>query len=90
MAALQSPKTSSRRSKGDGDGDTRDVILGKYTKIEEIGRGSFATVYQGIHNKYRSCVAIKAIATSQHHASTWSWNTALSGTSPSSSGSAIR
>ncbi|EER22931.1 Serine/threonine-protein kinase [Coccidioides posadasii str. Silveira] len=61
MAALQSPKTSSRRSKGDGDGDTRDVILGKYTKIEEIGRGSFATVYQGIHNKYRSCVAIKAV-----------------------------
>ncbi|EEP77624.1 hypothetical protein UREG_02473 [Uncinocarpus reesii 1704] len=59
MATLQSPKMGSRQARGDGE--SRDMILGKYIKIEEIGRGSFATVYQGIHNKYRSCVAIKAV-----------------------------
>lgn len=26
------------------------TALAKYTKLEEIGRGSFAKVYQGIHN----------------------------------------
>lgn len=26
------------------------MTIGRYTRLEEIGRGSFATVYQGMHN----------------------------------------
>lgn len=25
------------------------MTIGRYTRLEEIGRGSFATVYQGMH-----------------------------------------
>lgn len=30
------------------------MSIGRYTRLDEIGRGSFATVYQGVHTV--SCV----------------------------------
>ncbi|WEW59532.1 Serine/threonine-protein kinase [Emydomyces testavorans] len=51
----------SRGLQTDGYQDPKNTVMGKYTKMEVIGSGSYATVYQGIHNKYRSCVAIKAV-----------------------------
>ncbi|KAF7591168.1 Serine/threonine-protein kinase [Aspergillus hancockii] len=35
--------------------------IGRYTRLDEIGRGSFATVYQGVHTKTRTYVAIKSV-----------------------------
>ncbi|KAE8163652.1 hypothetical protein BDV40DRAFT_299198 [Aspergillus tamarii] len=35
--------------------------IGRYTRLDEIGRGSFATVYQGVHTKSRTYVAIKSV-----------------------------
>lgn len=26
-----------------------ELAIGRYTRLDEIGRGSFATVYQGVH-----------------------------------------
>jgi serine/threonine-protein kinase ULK/ATG1 len=26
-----------------------EMSIGRYTRLDEIGRGSFATVYQGVH-----------------------------------------
>lgn len=37
------------------------MTIGRYTRLEEIGRGSFATVYQGMHNRTRTFVAIKSV-----------------------------
>ncbi|OQD70640.1 hypothetical protein PENDEC_c022G04102 [Penicillium decumbens] len=38
-----------------------EMSIGRYTRLDEIGRGSFATVYQGIHTKSRTYVAIKSV-----------------------------
>ncbi|GAD98237.1 serine/threonine protein kinase (Pdd7p), putative [Paecilomyces variotii No. 5] len=54
MAAQQ----SSRRTR---EGSRPELPIGRYTRLDEIGRGSFATVYQGVHSKYRSYVAIKSV-----------------------------
>ncbi|KAL1993156.1 hypothetical protein VTN49DRAFT_3105 [Thermomyces lanuginosus] len=58
MAAPHSNVSSpSRRAR---DGHT-EVQIGRYVRLDEIGRGSFATVYQGIHSKHRTYVAIKSV-----------------------------
>ncbi|KAF2842674.1 Pkinase-domain-containing protein [Patellaria atrata CBS 101060] len=36
-------------------------MIGQFRKLEEIGKGSFAMVYRGIHVKHRSLVAIKSV-----------------------------
>ncbi|KAL2216789.1 Serine/threonine-protein kinase atg1 [Thermoascus aurantiacus ATCC 26904] len=56
MAAQQHPP--SRRSR---ESSHRELSIGRYTRLDEIGRGSFATVYQGIHTKNRAYVAIKSV-----------------------------
>lgn len=33
------------------------MSIGRYTRLDEIGRGSFATVYQGVHTVSHSRVA---------------------------------
>ncbi|GMG11183.1 unnamed protein product [Aspergillus oryzae] len=38
-----------------------EMPIGRYTRLDEIGRGSFATVYQGVHTKSRTYVAIKSV-----------------------------
>ncbi|PGH30028.1 ULK/ULK protein kinase [[Emmonsia] crescens] len=41
--------------------DVIPIQVGSYTRLEEIGRGSFATVYQGVHNRNKTLVAIKSV-----------------------------
>ncbi|KLJ12932.1 unc51-like kinase [Blastomyces silverae] len=41
--------------------DIIPIQVGSYTRLEEIGRGSFATVYQGVHNRNQTLVAIKSV-----------------------------
>ncbi|KAJ5376685.1 hypothetical protein N7509_013571 [Penicillium cosmopolitanum] len=48
----------SRRSR---DASHPRMTIGRYTRLEEIGRGSFATVYQGMHNRTKTFVAIKSV-----------------------------
>ncbi|PYH92869.1 putative serine/threonine protein kinase [Aspergillus ellipticus CBS 707.79] len=38
-----------------------EMPIGHYTRLDEIGRGSFATVYQGVHTRTRTYVAIKSV-----------------------------
>ncbi|PTU24139.1 hypothetical protein P175DRAFT_021188 [Aspergillus ochraceoroseus IBT 24754] len=53
MASTQHP----RRSRDAHN----EMPIGRYTRLDEIGRGSFATVYQGVHTKTRTYVAIKSV-----------------------------
>ncbi|PWY85973.1 Pkinase-domain-containing protein [Aspergillus heteromorphus CBS 117.55] len=48
----------SRRSR---EASQTEMPIGSYTRLDEIGRGSFATVYQGVHTKTRTYVAIKSV-----------------------------
>jgi serine/threonine protein kinase len=34
------------------------MSIGRYTRLDEIGRGSFATVYQGVHTVSRSLSSV--------------------------------
>lgn len=43
MAAPSSTSTTSRKSSKDSQ------AIGSFTRMEEIGRGSFATVYKAMH-----------------------------------------
>ncbi|KAK2796826.1 hypothetical protein FQN50_009427 [Emmonsiellopsis sp. PD_5] len=43
------------------DPDVVPVQIGEYTRMEEIGRGSFAMVYRGFHTTNRAPVAIKSV-----------------------------
>ena len=43
MAAAATASTPSRRSSKDSS------AIGSFTRMEEIGRGSFATVYKAMH-----------------------------------------
>ncbi|KAI1940562.1 Serine/threonine-protein kinase [Ophidiomyces ophidiicola] len=61
MTTPHSRESRSLRSGRNEGGYSSELILGKYSMIEEIGKGSFATVYQGIHIKHRTYVAIKAV-----------------------------
>ncbi|KAL2808852.1 Serine/threonine-protein kinase atg1 [Aspergillus granulosus] len=38
-----------------------EMPIGRYTRLDQIGKGSFATVYRGIHTKTRTFVAIKSV-----------------------------
>ncbi|KAJ5090845.1 hypothetical protein N7532_009529 [Penicillium argentinense] len=40
---------------------TSKMTIGRYTRLDEIGRGSFATVYQGMHTRTKTFVAIKSV-----------------------------
>ncbi|KAE8550684.1 hypothetical protein EYB25_006912 [Talaromyces marneffei] len=58
MASAQPVPSSMRRNR---DASHAEVPIGRYIRLEQIGRGSFATVYQGVHAKHRSYVAIKSV-----------------------------
>ncbi|KAL2841272.1 hypothetical protein BJY01DRAFT_13326 [Aspergillus pseudoustus] len=49
---------SSQRTKSS---KTEEVPIGRYTRLDQIGKGSFATVYRGIHTKTRTFVAVKSV-----------------------------
>ncbi|KAI9046632.1 hypothetical protein LZ554_009374 [Drepanopeziza brunnea f. sp. 'monogermtubi'] len=57
MAAQPPPSSSSaaRRSR------TGDRVIGSFTIDDEIGKGSFATVYRGVHQPTKGVVAIKSV-----------------------------
>ncbi|CZR58098.1 probable Serine/threonine-protein kinase ATG1 [Phialocephala subalpina] len=57
MAAQPPPSSSSssRRSR------TGDKVVGSFSIDNEIGKGSFATVYKGTHNSTGALVAIKSV-----------------------------
>ncbi|KAE8452481.1 Serine/threonine-protein kinase [Mollisiaceae sp. DMI_Dod_QoI] len=56
MAAQPPPSSSSsRRSR------TGDKVVGSFSIENEIGKGSFATVYKGTHNSTGALVAIKSV-----------------------------
>lgn len=44
------PPTRPPHSRRRKEMDIVPIQVGSYTRLEEIGRGSFATVYQGVHN----------------------------------------
>ncbi|KAI9880292.1 MAG: Serine/threonine-protein kinase [Pleopsidium flavum] len=59
MAAQPPPPSStSRRSREAVQGD---LTIGNFKRMEEIGRGSFATVYRAVHVKNGAYVAVKSV-----------------------------
>ncbi|KAL4946624.1 hypothetical protein BDV06DRAFT_53195 [Aspergillus oleicola] len=50
----------SRSSRSSKD-NYSEVPIGSYTRMDHIGKGSFATVYRGVHTGSRSFVAIKSV-----------------------------
>ncbi|KAI9739640.1 MAG: Serine/threonine-protein kinase ulk2 [Cirrosporium novae-zelandiae] len=53
---------SSRRSRESGQSQ---VMIGDFIRLDDIGRGSFATVYKGVHARSRNLVAIKSVVLSK-------------------------
>lgn len=45
----QSVMATTRHSRRSREGRPPEITIGRYTRLDEIGRGSFATVYQGVH-----------------------------------------
>ncbi|KAI9777032.1 MAG: Serine/threonine-protein kinase [Candelina submexicana] len=58
MAAQAPPSSGSRRSR---DTESGDMTIGNFRRLEEIGKGSFATVYKAAHVKDKSFAAIKSV-----------------------------
>ncbi|KAK2868110.1 hypothetical protein FQN49_003149 [Arthroderma sp. PD_2] len=52
---------SSKRADTVVEDEPSNMRIGKYTRQDEIGRGSFATVYRGFHNETNSLVAVKSV-----------------------------
>ncbi|KAJ5646500.1 hypothetical protein N7490_002872 [Penicillium lividum] len=52
---------TSQHSRRSRESTRPEMSIGRYTRLDEIGRGSFATVYQGVHTKSRTFVAIKSV-----------------------------
>ncbi|KAL4796727.1 Serine/threonine-protein kinase atg1 [Aspergillus venezuelensis] len=55
---MSSQHTRSSRSSKD---NYNEVPIGSYTRMDHIGKGSFATVYRGVHTGSKSFVAIKSV-----------------------------
>ncbi|CAF9919979.1 MAG: Serine/threonine-protein kinase [Alectoria fallacina] len=58
MAAKQPSPSTSRRTR---DPTHQEMVVGKYRRLEEIGRGSFATVYKATSSLTPGYVAIKSV-----------------------------
>ncbi|KAF2141870.1 uncharacterized protein K452DRAFT_227801 [Aplosporella prunicola CBS 121167] len=56
---MAAPAPPSRRPSSHPNQDPE--MVGPFRRMEQIGKGSFATVYRGIHVKKRSLVAIKSV-----------------------------
>ncbi|KAF3483834.1 serine/threonine-protein kinase unc-51 [Arthroderma uncinatum] len=52
---------SSKRANTVVEDEPLNLRIGQYTRLNEIGRGSFATVYRGTHNEYNTFVAVKSV-----------------------------
>ncbi|KAL9006650.1 MAG: hypothetical protein Q9188_000610 [Gyalolechia gomerana] len=58
MAAPTSASSTSRSTRGPGHGE---MSVGSFRRLEEIGKGSFATVYKATYSKKPGFVAIKSV-----------------------------
>ncbi|KAL8709083.1 MAG: hypothetical protein Q9220_006104 [cf. Caloplaca sp. 1 TL-2023] len=58
MAAPTPGPSTSRRPRGPGQGE---MSVGSFRRLEEIGKGSFATVYKATYSKKPGFVAIKSV-----------------------------
>ncbi|KAI4261959.1 MAG: hypothetical protein L6R42_002855 [Xanthoria sp. 1 TBL-2021] len=58
MAAPTSASSTSRRPRPSGQGE---MSVGSFRRLEEIGKGSFATVYKATYSKSPGYVAIKSV-----------------------------
>ncbi|PGH04636.1 ULK/ULK protein kinase [Helicocarpus griseus UAMH5409] len=67
MASPRNPAPTSRlpTTRRRRDPDVIPISVGNFTRLEEIGRGSFATVYHGVHNRTQNLVAIKSVSISR-------------------------
>ncbi|KAF2993323.1 Serine/threonine-protein kinase [Curvularia kusanoi] len=62
MAAPASNAYAPRRSAASpASSGSADQVIGKFKRLEHIGKGSFAEVYRGIHIEKRASVAIKSV-----------------------------
>jgi serine/threonine-protein kinase ULK/ATG1 len=62
MAAPASNAYAPRRSAASpASSGSADQIIGKFKRLEHIGKGSFAEVYRGIHIEKKASVAIKSV-----------------------------
>ncbi|KAJ5175092.1 Serine/threonine-protein kinase atg1 [Penicillium canariense] len=52
---------ASQHSRRSRETSRLEMTIGPYTRHNKIGQGSFATVYQGVHTKTRTFVAIKSV-----------------------------
>lgn len=53
MAAQPPPSSSSSRRSRTGEKD-KDKVVGSFSIEDEIGKGSFATVYRGTHKVFKA------------------------------------
>ncbi|KAF2454853.1 hypothetical protein BDY21DRAFT_95788 [Lineolata rhizophorae] len=59
--AAPSPSAATRRSAASADPADNTTTVGPFKKLNQIGKGSFAIVYRGVHVKKRALVAIKSV-----------------------------
>ncbi|KAK2741235.1 Serine/threonine-protein kinase [Myotisia sp. PD_48] len=62
MAAPKRIAQNTRRNQSIVEDEPSSLRIGRYTRLNEIGRGSFATVYRGIHNELNTFVAVKTVS----------------------------
>lgn len=43
--------------------EVSEMPIGRYTRLDEIGRGSFATVYQGVHTVRLKVLPVPSLGT---------------------------
>ncbi|KAL9079772.1 MAG: hypothetical protein Q9157_001344 [Trypethelium eluteriae] len=64
MAARPPPQSSSSRRGISSSSETeRSMIIGEFVRGEQIGKGSFATVYSARHKSKKSLAAVKSVDT---------------------------
>ncbi|KAL5121915.1 Serine/threonine-protein kinase [Pleosporales sp. CAS-2024a] len=61
MAAPSNPYAPRRSAASPSSSAATEHIIGKFKKMDHIGKGSFAEVYRGIHIEKRQSVAIKSV-----------------------------
>lgn len=66
--AMASPHSRSSKSSKEG---YHEVLIGRYTRMDHIGKGSFATVYRGVHTVSYSFDSVPPPPTDQPFAFTF-------------------
>ncbi|CAO2648722.1 Nn.00g096710.m01.CDS01 [Neocucurbitaria sp. VM-36] len=61
MATPSNPYAARRSGASPSSSNAPEQIIGKFKRMDHIGKGSFAEVYRGIHIEKRQSVAIKSV-----------------------------